>query len=145
MQKSPIFQGQKTKISVIPPTPPVGVHEDDLWTGDLETSDVNKSGLPDQKEDNDGEVSDVSSRSPSPILRRAENLLAFAKQRKKQRKKLKKTFSLLPAPETSGLEGSENENTSEDNAESKIFSNNLEPFIYCWAVGETNTFCKRKR
>eukprot|EP00795_Rhopilema_esculentum_P016482 gene16482-7898_t len=124
-------QGQKTKISVIPPTPPVGVHEDDLWTGDLETSDVNKSGLPDPKEDNDGEVSDVSSRSPSPILRRAENLLAFAKQRKKQRKKLKKTFSLLPAPETSGLEGSENENTSEDNAETDDAGGE----VFCPCVG----------
>ena len=92
---------------MIPATPPVGVTERTLWVEENEDiSELEKEG---EKEE-EGEVSDASSRSPSPIVRRAENLFAFAKRKKKKMKKKSsgKLYSLLPAPDASGVEDSDN-------------------------------------
>ena len=105
-------QNNKTKITVIPPTPPIGVEEDNLWLAEPENSDIEKCAEKshESKRKSIDNASDESSRSPSPILRRAENLLAFARRKKKLKKNIPlKLHSLLPAPDVKALAESENE------------------------------------
>ncbi len=81
---------------MIPPTPP-GTDKGNIWMAEPEPSDGDQSN---SKVEEDENLSDVSSRPPSPLLRRAENLLAFARKKRKLKKKSSnnlKIHSLLPA------------------------------------------------
>ena len=61
--------------------------------------------IQESKIENNDDDSDESSRSPSPLLRRAENLLAFARRKRKFKKKTSnKVHSLLPSPDNKVLE-----------------------------------------
>ncbi len=91
---------------MIPPTPPVGVTERALWLE--ENQDISEPEKEREKGEDDA-LSDTSTRSPSPIVRTAENLFSFAKRKKKKLKKKSSTklHSLLPAPDASGVEDSD--------------------------------------
>ncbi len=70
------------------------------------------------KETGDDGISDASSRASSPLLRRAENFLAFARKKKKLKKKssnnlkTQKIHSLLPAASPAQSEESSDESES---------------------------------
>ena len=86
--------------------------EDSLWSAEADNSDGEKNDMNSQesKRENFDDGSDESSRSPSPLLRRAENLLAFARRKRKLKKKpSNKIHSLLPSPNENVLAESENE------------------------------------
>ena len=99
-------------VSVIPPTPTSVVPDDSIWLAEPDNSegDRNEANSQESKMGNNDDGSDESSRSPSPLLRRAENLLAFARRKRKVKKKVSnKIQSLLPSPDKTVLEGLENE------------------------------------
>jgi len=99
-------------VSVIPPTPTSVVPDDSIWLAEPDNSegDRNEANSQESKMGNIDDGSDESSRSPSPLLRRAENLLAFARRKRKVKKKVSnKIQSLLPSPDKTVLEGLENE------------------------------------
>eukprot|EP00794_Sanderia_malayensis_P010967 gene10967-12129_t len=88
-----------TKVSVIPPTPPP-LGQKNIWSAqpDVSRSEDERENY---KEAIRGDISDASSRASSPLLKRAENLFAFARKKKKLKKKSSnnlKIHSLLPSP-----------------------------------------------
>ena len=71
------------------------------------------------KKDKDADPSDVSSRNSSPLMRRAENFLKFARKKKKLKKKPSNTLkihSLLPSPDSNDDSGMDHhpESSTED-------------------------------
>ena len=106
------LQSKETKISVIPPTPPASLSNNIIWLAEPENSDPDKNDITSHisKRENNGNDSDESSRSPSPLLR-AEKFLAFARRKRKVKKKLSNKIqsSLLPSPENEVLGETDNE------------------------------------